>query len=167
MKRFFHQFQRLFRKIFHSLSKSPTISSNFRVCLLRCCGVEIGQDVTINHLFTVSCDLGCEENLVIEDRVAFGPNVTLILNSYPNNSNLRNFKDKYPFLEKKGTILIKHDAWIGAGSIILPNIIIGEYSVIGAGSVVTKDVPPSTVVAGVPAKRINTIDLEMCNENIN
>ncbi|MFX1521831.1 MAG: acyltransferase [Promethearchaeota archaeon] len=160
------RFQKLIRKVFHSLSKLPIFSSKFRVYFLRCCGVKIGRDTTINHLFTVSCDLGYEENLVIEDRVAFGPNVTLILNSYPNNSKLRDFKDKYPFLERNGNILIKHDAWIGAGSIILPNITVGEYSVVGAGSVVTKDVCPYTVVVGVPAKRINTINLEVCDENI-
>ena len=56
-----------------------------------------------------------------------------------------------------GKIRIENDAWIGAGVIILPNVNIGEFSVIGAGAVVTKDVPPYTVVAGVPAKTIKKI----------
>lgn len=54
----------------------------------------------------------------------------------------------------------KDDAWIGAGSIILPGVTIGEGAVVGAGAVVTKDVPPYTVVVGVPARPIKRIDLE-------
>jgi acetyltransferase-like isoleucine patch superfamily enzyme len=54
-------------------------------------------------------------------------------------------------------IVIKKCAWIGAGSIILPGVTIGEYSVVGAGSVVTKDVEPYTLVAGNPAHFIKNI----------
>lgn len=66
---------------------------------------------------------------------------------------------EYLFIEvlpKKG-VIIKNNAWIGTGAIIMPNITVGEFSIIGAGSVVTKDVPPYTVVAGVPAKVIRTL----------
>jgi chloramphenicol O-acetyltransferase type B len=56
--------------------------------------------------------------------------------------------------------VIQDDAWIGAGSIILPGVTIGEGAVVAAGSVVTKDVPSYTVVAGVPARPIKRIDLE-------
>ena len=56
-----------------------------------------------------------------------------------------------------GNILIKKGAWIGARAIILPNVTVGEGSIIGAGAVVTKDVPPYTVVAGVPAKKIKDL----------
>ncbi|MHA1988981.1 MAG: DapH/DapD/GlmU-related protein, partial [Promethearchaeota archaeon] len=54
----------------------------------------------------------------------------------------------------KGTIELQNDCWIGAGAIVMPNITIGERAIVGAGAVVTKDVPPDTVVAGVPAKVI-------------
>jgi acetyltransferase-like isoleucine patch superfamily enzyme len=54
-------------------------------------------------------------------------------------------------------ILIKRNAWIGAASTILPGVIIGENAVVAAGSVVTKDVPSNTIVAGVPAKHIKNI----------
>ncbi|MCW7079146.1 MAG: hypothetical protein OCU16_06440 [Candidatus Methanospirare jalkutatii] len=60
-------------------------------------------------------------------------------------------------VEKVGKVRIKHDAWIGTGAIILPNVTIGEFSIIGAGAVVTKDVPPYTVVAGIPARIIKKI----------
>ena len=55
---------------------------------------------------------------------------------------------------------IKDDVWIGAGVIILSGVTIGECSVIGAGAVVTKDVEPYTVVAGVPARKIRDINIE-------
>lgn len=54
---------------------------------------------------------------------------------------------------------IKDDVWIGAGVIILSGITIGECSVIGAGAVVTQDVEPYTVVAGVPARKIKDIEI--------
>jgi len=62
--------------------------------------------------------------------------------------------------DKEGKIIIQDDAWIGAGAIILPNVTIGKGAVVGAGAVVTKDVPPYTVVAGVPAKEIKKLDLK-------
>ena len=57
-------------------------------------------------------------------------------------------------------IKIENDVWIGAGVIILSGVKIGECSIIGAGAVVTKDVDPYTVVAGVPAKKIRDIKIE-------
>lgn len=63
-------------------------------------------------------------------------------------------------------IIIDEDCWIGAGSILLPNIHIGRGTVVGAGSVVTKDTPPYSVVAGVPARVIGVkFDLQSCIEH--
>ena len=64
--------------------------------------------------------------------------------------------------DKEGKIIIQDAAWIGAGAIILPNVTIGKGAVVDAGAVVTKDVqlPPYTVVAGVPAKEIKKLDLK-------
>lgn len=87
------------------------------------------------------------------DRVSIGPRVTLVTSSSPNLSRIR------PYVKVvDGKIRIENDAWIGAGVIILPNVNIGKFSVIGAGAVVTKDVPPYTVVAGVPAKKIKKFE---------
>jgi acetyltransferase-like isoleucine patch superfamily enzyme len=54
-------------------------------------------------------------------------------------------------------VTIGDDIWIGANAVILPGVTIGDHSVVAAGAVVTKDVPPHTLVAGVPAKIIKTL----------
>jgi acetyltransferase-like isoleucine patch superfamily enzyme len=58
-------------------------------------------------------------------------------------------------------VYIKKGAWIGAGAILLPGVTIGEYSLVAAGAVVTKDVLPYTMVAGVPAKVIKELKEEL------
>ena len=55
-------------------------------------------------------------------------------------------------------IIIKKGAWIGAGASILPGITVGKYAIVGAGAIVTKDVPDYAVVVGVPAKVVKTLD---------
>lgn len=149
--------KKIFRKICRSISKSSFIPNSVRIYFLRKAGVNIGEKVIINEGFTLACDIGYESNLTIEDRTAFGPNVTVVVTSHPNNSRLRILKDIYPSFEIFGNVCIHHDTWVGAGAIILPGVIVGEHSIIGAGAVVTEDVPPFSIVAGVPAKVIRAI----------
>ncbi|HVW84825.1 MAG TPA: hypothetical protein VHB50_09090 [Bryobacteraceae bacterium] len=59
------------------------------------------------------------------------------------------------------TTLVREGASIGSGSTILPNVVVGEYAIVGAGSVVTKNVPPYAIVAGNPARQIRTIKSEL------
>lgn len=61
-------------------------------------------------------------------------------------------------MAKIGKIIIRDNVFIGANATILPNVEIGENSIIGAGSVVTKSIPPNSVVAGIPARVISTVD---------
>ena len=150
---------KLIRKICRQFA-SICFPNSLRVWLLRCSGVKIGKEVYIANGFTLECDLGKEHYLCIEDRVSIASNVTIIITSTPNSSMLRKYN-----VEKVGKVRIKHDAWIGTGAIILPNVTIGEFSIIGAGAVVTKDVPPYTVVAGIPARIIKKI--KNINENSN
>ena len=123
----------------------------------RQCGYSIGknskiaQDVVFwawHHL-----DTG---NIVIEENVSIGPDAMLIARTHSPSQIIKN---GYVSNSIPGKILIKKGAWIGARAIILPNVTIGEGSIIGAGAVVTKDVPPYAVVAGVPAKKINELDV--------
>ena len=91
------------------------------------------------------------DSLEIEDRVAIGPGVILVLSSDANYSKL---VEKIPLV--RGHIHLKKDCWLGAGVIILPNVTIGECAVIAAGSVVTKNVPDHAIVGGVPAREISS-----------
>ena len=80
--------------------------------------------------------------------------VTLVLVSHPNYSKLKKLLSSFP----KKEIEIGDDSWIGANAVIMPNVKIGKMCIIGAGAVVTKDVPDYSVVVGVPAKIIKKID---------
>ena len=72
-----------------------------------------------------------------------------------------NFTEKDMRIDEQGVsttpVTIRDDIWIGANAVILPGVTIGDHSVVAAGAVVTKDVPPHTLVAGVPAKIIKTL----------
>ncbi|MCK5019729.1 MAG: acyltransferase [Candidatus Peribacteraceae bacterium] len=134
------------------LAKNFPLNS-VRIWGLKLCDFKIQKNVYIGEeliIASIISEKSCQ--LEIENRVAIGPRVTLILSSDANWSHLMK---KIPPI--KGKIILEHDCWIGAGSIILPNIKIGHNSIVAAGAVVTKDVLPNTVVAGVPAKKIKDI----------
>lgn len=121
---------------------------------LRLCGFNIGKEVYIGSNLTVASLVSWEGcHLTIEDRVAIGPNVTLVLSSDANNSKLMEVIQ--PIV---GSITIKNDSWIGAGSVILPNVEIGQMSIVGAASMVNKNVDDYIVVAGNPARFIKSIE---------
>ena len=105
--------------------------------------VEIGDGVRIHTQAFIP------EYSILEEECWIGPNVVLTNAKYPKS---RNVKD-----ELKGPRIEKF-AIIGANSTLLPGIFIGQHAIVGAGSVVTKDVPLQGVVAGNPAKLINKID---------
>jgi len=105
----------------------------------------IGNNVFINS----NCLAMVRGGITIEDDVMLAANVQLLSNNHDEYE--RNVLLCKPIHIKKG-------AWIGAGAIILPGITIGKYAVIGAGSVVTKDVPDYTIAAGNPCKPIRKID---------
>lgn len=129
------------------------ISSKIRILFLRqCSGIYVGKHVYLGPDFTLN-RFTIGETLFIGDRAAISPNVTIITSSGPESPKLKKHK-----LEKRKKVIIKNDSWIGTGVIILPGITIGEGSVCGAGSVVTKDVEPNTIVAGVPAKVIRKLE---------
>lgn len=129
--------------------------NSLRIKLLRSCGYTIGNEVYIGEDLIITEILEVfSEKLIIDDRVAIAPRVTLITSSDPNYSRLWDYVEI-----ERGKIIIKHDAWIGAGAIIMQNVTIGEYSIVGAGAVVTKDVPPYSVVVGIPAKVVKKIQM--------
>jgi acetyltransferase-like isoleucine patch superfamily enzyme len=107
---------------------------------------KIGKNVFINFNCTF-LDLG---GITIEDGVLIAPNVCLLSESHPIDP-----ENRHALVPK--AILIKKNAWIGAGATILKGVTIGENSVVAAGSVVSKDVPDNVIVGGTPAKIIKKI----------
>ena len=141
------------KKILKAIAK--IIPGNaIRIHFLRQCCYKIGKDVYIGEDIIIIDDLEkTEMDLVIEDRVAISPRVTFVMHSAPNWSKIR------PYHEKRGGIVVKKDAWIGTGAVILPNIEIGEGAIVGANSVVTENVQDYTVVGGIPAVKIKTLNV--------
>jgi acetyltransferase-like isoleucine patch superfamily enzyme len=113
--------------------------------------VEIQKNATIGKNVKISSHTFICEGVTIQDDVFVGHNVSFINDKYPRSINdaggLHTEEDwkVVPTLVKKG-------ASIGTSSTILCGVTIGENAIVGAGSVVTKDVPANTIVAGVPAK---------------
>lgn len=119
------------------LTSDSFITPEFQIDLAN--NVNIGKHVFINHGLTMMARGGID----IEDNVMIGPNVSLLTANH-------DLKDHEILHYQK--ITIKKNAWIGANVTILPGVIVGENAVIGACSVVTKDVPDNAVVVGNPAK---------------
>ncbi len=107
----------------------------------------IENDVIIGNNVTVKCGVSLWNGLVIEDNVQIGPNVTFTNDKYP--------RAKHTFTVQK--IHIKRNASIGAAATILGGITLGENSMIGAGSIVTKNVPNNTLWIGSPAKQFGFV----------
>ena len=109
--------------------------------------ISVGRNVFINQNCTFY-DLG---GLDIADDVMIGPNVSIITSGHPiEPSQRRNFVVAKP-------IVIERNVWIAAGATIIGGVTVGKNSVVAAGSVVTKDVPPNTLVGGNPARVIRSI----------
>jgi maltose O-acetyltransferase len=101
--------------------------------------------------------------ITLEDNVAVGPNVQFITASHPKRPEDRMIprEGQFPpvsFIIEAKPILVRKQAWIGAGATILPGVTIGEAAIVGAASVVTTDVPARMIVAGNPARIIGSID---------
>lgn len=119
--------------------------------------VEIQKNATIGGNCKISSHTFICEGVTIEDNVFVGHGVTFINDSYPRATNgngaLQTEKDW-----KVEPTVVRRGASIGSGSTILANVTIGENALIGAGSVVTRDVPPNAIVAGNPARLLRTIE---------
>lgn len=113
--------------------------------------VEIQQNASIGKCCKISSHTFICEGVTIEDNVFVGHGVTFVNDSYPRatvgDGQLQTEADW-----KVETTLVKKGASIGSGATILSKLSIGENAIVGAGSVVTKDVPPGAIVAGNPAR---------------
>ena len=115
--------------------------------------ITIGKDVFINS----GCHFQDQGGIEIGDGALIGHNVVLATINHDLNPK-ENRKNHY------AAIKIGAHVWIGSNATILPGVTIGDYAVVAAGAVVTRDVPAMTVVGGVPARVLKTIQEEECYE---
>ena len=120
--------------------------------------VEVQKNARIGRNCKISSHTFICEGVLIEDDVFIGHNVTFINDKYPRataNGSLQTEADwaVRPTVVKKG-------ASIGSGATILSDVTIGENAIVGAGSVVTRDVPPNAIVTGNPARLLRSLDGE-------
>lgn len=124
----------------------------------RTCKVKIGGGTRIGRHFIVSGE-GSSINI--------GKNVLMSERVFVTESH-HSFEDidapvAHQNSVSKGPVKIEDDCWIGIGVCIMPNVTIGKHSIVGANSVVTKDIPPYSVVAGIPARIIRRYNPKTCN----
>jgi acetyltransferase-like isoleucine patch superfamily enzyme len=126
-------------RILQFLARNAPGATTTRVWLNRWRGVNIGKDVWIGYDTII--ETSCPHLVTIRDRAAIGMRVTIIAHNR----------------EQLG-VTIEEDVSLGAGVIVLPNVSIGCGAIVTAGSVVTKSVPPKTMVQGNPARPIATVE---------
>ena len=146
----------------HALVESENIGENSRIWAFAhvlpgarigadcniCDHVFIENDVIVGDRVTVKCGVQLWDGLRVADDVFIGPNATFTNDLFPRS------KQDFALMETR----IERGATIGANATVLPGIIIGEGAMVGAGSVVTRDVPPHTLVAGNPARFVRILE---------
>lgn len=140
----FRIFEKIKRKVILSQYDNYSIAEHFRRQ-----GAEIGEDC----FFSIRALADQPYLIKIGNHVGIASNVLFLTHNLGWC-----FRDEIPDLQVFGTITINDNCNIGPNSIILPGVTIGSNSIIGAGSVVTKDVPPNSIAAGNPAKVIAPIE---------
>lgn len=135
------------KELFGSVGENPWINPYF-MCDAGS-GIHAGNNFFANNNVTIQ-DIG---GVYIGDDVRIGPFTLITTVNHPLNAEER--KGTYAYCSP---VHIGNNVWIGGSCTILPGVTIGDNAVIGAGSVVTKDVPANTLVCGVPAKPVRKLD---------
>ncbi|WP_048048255.1 acyltransferase [Methanosarcina mazei] len=130
------------------------IGNNARIGISRSATLIIKDGTQINDNLEISCNSFIE----IGENVLIGRNVFI-------GDNIHNYERIYqPIIKQQlsmgGKTIIEDDCWIGTGSCVLKDVVIGKHSIVGANSVVTKDIPPYSVSVGIPAKVVKKYDFE-------
>lgn len=127
--------------------------------------VEIQKNSSVGKRCKISSHTFVCEGVVIEDNVFIGHGVTFINDSYPRATTVNGELQTEADWKVEQTV-IRKGASIGSGSTILSNTSVGENAIVGAGSVVTKDVPPNAIVAGNPARVLRYIEQNTEGHNV-
>ena len=142
--------QKLLKEMFAEIGENcyiePPFHSNFGGA-----HVHFGKNIYANFNLTLVDDT----HIYVGDYTMFGPNVTVATAGHPILPELREKAYQY-----NASVKIGRNCWIGAGAVILPGITIADNVVIGAGSVVTKDIPSNTVAVGNPCRVLRNINEE-------
>lgn len=138
----------IIKRLFGGCGKRFHINQPFR-CDYGC-NIFIGEDFMANFNLTILD----EAKVTFGDNVFIGPNVSIYTACHPLDPQRRN-----TFAEWAEPVTIGNNVWIGGSATLLPGVSVGDNAVIGAGAVVTRDVPPNTVVGGNPAKPIKVIQV--------
>lgn len=125
--------------------------------------VEVQKGVTIGRRCKISSHTFICEGVTIEDEVFVGHGVTFTNDVYPRATTATGSLQTEADWKVEPT-LVKRGASIGSGATILPRLTIGEGAIVGAGSVVTRDVAPFTIVAGNPARLLRQVDVAVDRE---
>ena len=126
-----------------NIGENSTITTPFAGAAFN--NIKLGNNVFINS----NCLAMARGGITIDDDVMIAGNVQLLSNNHDE------YERQVLTCEE---IIIKKGAWIGAGASILPGVNVGQYALVGAGAIVTKDVPDYAVVVGIPAKVVKTLD---------
>jgi maltose O-acetyltransferase len=138
--------RKILKELLGSIGENVTIEAGFRCDYGK--NISIGNNVFINFNFVA---LDCNK-ITIGNDVMIAPNVGIYTATHTVSPDIRK-----QLLEFAKPVNICNGVWIGGGVSILPGVTIGENSVIGAGSVVTKDIPPNVVAYGNPCKVVKEI----------
>ncbi len=141
---FSEEYFSLMRELFYNQIGENSIVYN-QLTVVRPKNVKIGKNVTVmNGALMMSAG-----GITLEDNVLIAANVQLISNNHD------------PYVREIITckpVVIKYGAWVGAGATILPGVTVGKYAIVGANSVVNKDIPDYAIAVGSPAKVIKYLD---------
>tara|TARA_B100001758_G_C18196787_1_gene497564 strand:+ start:221 stop:703 length:483 start_codon:yes stop_codon:yes gene_type:complete len=137
-------FRRLFNKILQAIAKSSFLSGYMRARIQKLRGVNFDDVSTVFLGEDIIIDSICPQNVTIKNGCQIGAGTKIVTHYYDNKELSRN-KDYY-FRFYEGEVLIEEDVFIGFNCVIAKPVTIGKGSVIGANTVITKDVPPGSII---------------------